>query len=226
MGKAIAGIVGEHGLYAIVNNAGICVVGPVECVTLEEWRRQFEVNFFGPIAILQRLLPLMRAYHSCNGDARPRIININSATGVVATPVFGAYSASKAALKTMADCLRLELRAQGIFVSSIFPGIFKTEIWRKEKEGMERVARRPVAREVYGELIENVSREVFKTAEAALPAEGVARVVERALVRRVPRERYFIGWSAHVGNWAVRFMPGRMFEFLMGRWLGVPRGLA
>ncbi len=54
-------MVGEAGLYGLVNNAGICVVGPVECVSLHDWRRQFEVNFFGVLAVTQAMLPLVRA---------------------------------------------------------------------------------------------------------------------------------------------------------------------
>src|SRR5687768_11750561 len=57
--EQVAGIVGEDGLRGLINNAGICVAGPVETLPLDEWRRQFDVNLFGQIAVTQTMLPLL-----------------------------------------------------------------------------------------------------------------------------------------------------------------------
>jgi NAD(P)-dependent dehydrogenase (short-subunit alcohol dehydrogenase family) len=214
--------VGTEGLYGLVNNAGICVVGPIECITLDNWREQFEVNFFGAIAVTQAMLPLLRAYNASQGKIGARVININSITGEVATPLFAAYSASKFALRAMTDCLRLELRADGIHVCSIVPGTIQTEIWRKEREGIEALATDAKAREFYSQHLKNISDYVFRCAETAIPADRVAKVVERALQSRSPRQRYLVGWEAQVGSRSRRMIPDRLFHFLLGRTLRVP----
>lgn len=216
-------LIGGDGIYGLINNAGICVVGPAECISLDDWRYQFEVNFFGVIALTQAMLPLLRLHNAAHGSGAARIININSITGEIATPLFGAYSASKFALRALSDALRLELQGHGIHVSSIVPGTIQSEIWRKEKEGIEGIRAVSPARRLYGQLIENVSDYVFSCAGKAIPADRVARVVSRCLMSRRPRSRYLVGWEAEVGSRARKLMPDRLFGYLLSRTMGVPR---
>jgi NAD(P)-dependent dehydrogenase (short-subunit alcohol dehydrogenase family) len=206
-----------------VNNAGICVVGPVEFVPLEEWRHQFEVNVLGAIAVTQVMLPLLRVYGAGPTGHGPRIVNIGSITGEVATPVFGAYSASKFALRAMTDALRLEVRAGGIRVCLVVPGTIQSGIWKKERDGMDAIAARSRVHQLYGTLIGNVAASVFRHAGHALPAERVADVVERCLTSANPRIQYRVGWEAEVGSRAKHFIPDRLFDYLLSRSLGVPR---
>ncbi len=219
----VGDLVGDRGLCGLVNNAGICVVGPVECVSIDEWREQFEVNLFGPVAVTQALLPLLRRYVHINGHGSARVVNMSSITGRIATPVFGAYSSSKAALQSFSDALRLELQGHGIHISVLVPGTIQSEIWRKEKIGMETMDRRPGVRALYGTLLDNVSRYVFQTATKAIPAENVARVVHQCLVSSRPPVRRLIAWEAQVGWRAKTFLPERLLDFLLARTLGVPR---
>jgi NAD(P)-dependent dehydrogenase (short-subunit alcohol dehydrogenase family) len=214
---------GDQGLRGVVNNAGICVVGPVECVPLEEWRHQFEVNVLGAIAVTQVMLPLLRLHNTRSGTPGSRIVNIGSITGEISTPVFGAYSASKFALRATTDALRLELRADGIGVCLIVPGTIQSDIWRKEKEAMDAISARAPVRQLYGTLIDHVASYVFQRGDGALPAKRVAHVVERCLTRANPRNQYRVGWEAEVGSRAKHFMPDRLFDFLLSRSLGVPR---
>ena len=113
--KTIAGEVGDAGLTGLVNNAGIGVVGPLEIVSLDELRRQFEVNVIGLIAVTQALLPLLR-------KARGRVVNMSSIAGRAAMPYMGPYAASKHALEALSDALRIELQHTGVRVSVIEPG--------------------------------------------------------------------------------------------------------
>ena len=94
-------------LRALVNNAGIAVNAPVEAIPMAEWRRQFEVNFFGQVALTQALLPALLS-------ARGRVVNVSSIGGRVAGPTYGAYSASKFALEAMSDVLRREVARFGV----------------------------------------------------------------------------------------------------------------
>ena len=111
-------------LQALVNNAGIAVAAPVEVIPLDEWRRQFEVNLFGHIAVIQALLPALVA-------SRGRIVNVSSIGGLVAGPTYGAYSGSKFALEAVSDALRREVRHLGVEVVLVEPGAIATPIWEK-----------------------------------------------------------------------------------------------
>jgi NAD(P)-dependent dehydrogenase (short-subunit alcohol dehydrogenase family) len=85
-----------------VNNAGIAVVGPVEALTVEDWRQQFEVNVLGQVAVTRTLLPGLI-------EARGRVVMMSSIGGRVAGPLFGPYSASKFAIEAFTDVLRREV---------------------------------------------------------------------------------------------------------------------
>ena len=84
---AIRSDVGPAGFFGLVNNAGIAVAGPLELVPLDDFRRQLEVNVIGQVAVLQAVLPLIRA-------AQGRIVNMSSISGRVAPPYLGPYAAS------------------------------------------------------------------------------------------------------------------------------------
>ena len=222
-GEQVASIVGENGLCGLVNNAGTAIVGPVECISMDDWRRQFEVNFFGAIAVTQTMLPLLRTHRTRCGRWAPRIVNISSVTGQVSSPLFAAYSASKFALEAVSDALRLELASQGIHVCVIIPGTIQSEIWRKERACVDALNDCGEARTLYGQLIDNVSKFVFQTAEKSIPADHVAIAVQRCLTRTTPPTRTLVAWEAHVGSRARRYLPDRWFDYLMATALGVPR---
>jgi NAD(P)-dependent dehydrogenase (short-subunit alcohol dehydrogenase family) len=106
---------------ALVNNAGYGIEAPVEESPMVEIRRQFEVNFFGAIAVAQAVLPYMRKRR--NG----RILNITSMGGLVTFPGVGIYNASKFALEGASEALGKEVAQFGIFVTAVEPGMFRTD---------------------------------------------------------------------------------------------------
>ncbi|HEX4055692.1 MAG TPA: SDR family oxidoreductase [Tepidisphaeraceae bacterium] len=213
---------GENGLGGLVNNAGICIVGPVEFISLDAWRQQLDVNLFGVIAVTQTMLPLLRVHNARCAKPGSRIVNMGSITGEISTPLFGAYSASKFALRAVNDALRLELRPEGIRVCLIVPGTIQSEIWRKEKECVDAIAPGSPARQHYGALIDHVAGYVFSCAEKALPAQRVADAVQQCFTSARPRIQYRVGWEAQVGSRAKKVTPDRLFDFLLARKLGVP----
>ncbi len=218
----VQGVCGDGGLAALVNNAGVCVVGPVECVPLDDWRHQFEVNLFGGVAVTQAVLPLLRRHAQRHGRWSARIVNVSSVTGQVASPLFAAYSASKHAVEAVSDALRLELAGFGVGVSIINPGTIATDIWRKERDQVEAFCHGSPARRLYGTMVDNVTRYVFAAAEKSIPPDRIAAAVERCLTARRPPVRLRVGWEAQVGGRARRLLPERLFDFLMARSLGVP----
>lgn len=220
--QEIRSCVRDLGLFGVINNAGICVVGPVEFVSLEDWRRQFDVNLFGVISVTQTMLPLLRLHNAGRESCGSRVVNMCSITGEVSTPLFGPYSASKFALRALSDSLRLELQSQGIHVCLVVPGTIQSEIWRKEKECVEAIAANSPARKVYGALIDNVAGYVFGCAQKALPAERVSAVVQRCFSVARPKIQYRVGWEAEFGSRARKLIPDRLFDYLLGWTMKVP----
>lgn len=179
-------------LDALVNNAAVGVLGPVEAVPPADLRRSFEVNVVGQVAVTQAVLPRLRA-------ARGRIVFISSTGGRTVVPMEGAYCASKFALEGLADALRVELRPWRIGVSLVEPGPTDTGTWREVprmiddmEEGMS-----PAHRELYGRHTAGLRSVVSRFASRAVPPDAVAAVVERALTARRPRARYPAGADAH-----------------------------
>jgi NAD(P)-dependent dehydrogenase (short-subunit alcohol dehydrogenase family) len=201
-------------LDALVNNAGIAVIGPIEALPLDEWQRQLEVNVVAQVAVTRALLPALIA-------ARGRIVNVTSISGRVALPLFGPYAASKFAMEAVTDTLRRELRGQGVEVVAVEPGAIRTPIWTK---GLERgdeldAALDDAQRARYGGLIERIRREAAKNARSAPPPSAVADAVEAALTASRPRTRYLVGREARIQaalGWAL---PDRALDALLARLL-------
>ena len=112
----------ETSIDVLINNAGVGITGPVEETSLDAMRANFETNFFGPLAMIQAVLPTMRKH------TFGKIINITSIAGYMGLPFRGAYSASKGALNIITEALRMEIAAQGIEVMTLAPGDYATDI--------------------------------------------------------------------------------------------------
>lgn len=110
-------------LDVLVHNAGVGEVGPLEHTTAEVWRRTLEVNVIAVAELTRLLLPALRA-------ARGHVVLINSGAGQRANPNWGAYAASKFALRAFADVLRAEEAGHGVRVTSIYPGRTDTAMQR------------------------------------------------------------------------------------------------
>src|SRR3954470_21417594 len=180
------------GLWAVINNAGVIVQGPVELVPVDEWRRQLEVNARGQASVVREFLPLVRAGHG-------RIVNVSAATGRVAMPLLGALSASKAGLEALSNALRLELAAWKIPVVVIEPGTTETEIFARagaaadvamQQADRERVELYAAHLAAYGKAMGR-----FKPG----PVEKVAEVIVRAVEARRPRRRYAVAEARTLG---------------------------
>jgi NAD(P)-dependent dehydrogenase (short-subunit alcohol dehydrogenase family) len=155
--EAVKSIVGADGLWALVNNAGIVVPGPVEHVSDAEWRRQFDVNFFGVIELTRVMLPLLRDGVRAHGAYVPRLLIVSSIGGRVAQPINAPYTSSKWAVTALGDSLRIELRRQSIGVTVLEPGAIATAIWKKGDDSATMFGPGHPAREFYGPEIDGLS---------------------------------------------------------------------
>ena len=201
--------VGETGLHGLVNNAGIAVAGPLECLPIEELRRQLEINVVALVAVTQAFLPLVRT-------AGGRVVNMGSTSGFLSLPLLGAYGASKYAVEAVTDSMRLELRPWGIHVAVIQPGAIATPIWDKSQGLAETIAERcPQDRlELYAQDIEEMRRQGQKAAGDASPPEVVAKRVAHALTARRPKTRYRMGKTAQLQYFAAH-LPDRLRDALV-----------
>jgi NAD(P)-dependent dehydrogenase (short-subunit alcohol dehydrogenase family) len=201
-------------LDALVNNAGSAVGGPLELISMDDLRRQFDVNFFGHVAVTQALIPALRR-------ARGRIVLISSVGGLVTTPFLAPYHASKYALEAAANSLRLELARSHIQVALIEPGSVATPIWEKNSGQVDEFSIPEELREQYGHVPAAMAKALHNTARRGIPPERVAQTIERALSARRMRARYLIGLDAHAMVWASRLLPDLLFDRLLRRAVGV-----
>lgn len=214
-------MVATDGLAALVNNAGICVVGPMELVALSEWRRQFEVNVFGQVAVTQAMLPLLREHVRARGCGSARIVMMSSIAGKVSQPMLGAYAASKFALEAMADALRMEIAPQGIQVSLVEPGAFESQIWRKGKSSADSMDQASPAYPCYAQMLHNLEQGMNKLAKR--DPSAVAKAVERCLSRRSAPTRVVVGGDATAGAISKWLLPTRFFDMAISKTFGIPR---
>jgi NAD(P)-dependent dehydrogenase (short-subunit alcohol dehydrogenase family) len=204
-------------LDAIVNNAGIVVSGPLESLSAEEVREQFEVNVVGAVALTNLVLPRLRASHG-------RIVFVSSLSGLISTPMTGAYNASKFAIEAIADAWRLELRPWGIKVSLVEPAMTDTDLWRNAPETLEAetAAMSDEHRDLYGEHLDGMRRTIPRIQKLAKPVDGVAAAIERALTAPRPKARYQVGVDVKVQAALSAVTPARVLDALNGRLTGTP----
>jgi NAD(P)-dependent dehydrogenase (short-subunit alcohol dehydrogenase family) len=209
-------IAGDAGLAGLVNMAGIIIEGPLEGLPVQALRRQFEVNVVGPIALTQALVPLI-------ARARGAIINIGAVSARLTPPFYGPIAASKAALASLTDAMRLELAPLGIKVFLIEPsamktGIFATsraarEVWLTERPDLERCYRPALA----------AMERAFEKSGADDP-QVVVRAVMAALSSRDARLRAVVGKGAGIFVLMSR-LPIRLRDRLLRSALGLSEAL-
>jgi NAD(P)-dependent dehydrogenase (short-subunit alcohol dehydrogenase family) len=201
----------ERGLRGLVNNAGVVVSGPIECLPLDDLRRQFEVNVLGVVAVTRQFLPMLRR-------AGGRVVNIGSVSGRSAMPFLGPYAASKHALEALTDAMRLEFRPFGLKISIIEPSAVDTPIWDKSTAQAEQAAQdfSGDCDELYRPAMSAVSELAQASARGAVDPAVVADKVVHALTARRPRARYLVG----AGAWQLKILerlPTRLRDWLIWR---------
>lgn len=210
--------VGARGLHGLVNNAGIAIGGPLECIDLEEVRRQLDVNVIGLLRTTQAFVPALRR-------GRGRIANVGSMAGRVANPFLAPYAASKHAVEALTDALRMELAPWGIKVSVLEPGAIKTPIWGKGEDYADVIMRglNDDGRRLYGEVIPRFVRLVQRSAARAVSTSATDAAIVHALTAPSPKARYPVGTDARVGLFARSVLPTTWMDRVVLRAMGMER---
>jgi NAD(P)-dependent dehydrogenase (short-subunit alcohol dehydrogenase family) len=204
---------GCRALHGVVNNAGIIVQGPLELVSDEELRRQFEVNVLGTMAVTRAFLPLLRA-------GRGRLVNVTAATARVAGPFFGPISASKAAVQSLSDAQRLELAHWGMPVIVVEPGLMDTPIFAKAAADAAKATASlaPERSALYRSQVDAATAAMAK-AKPASPTL-VADAVVKALTAAKPKPRYTVGPDTRLLGLLAR-LPLRTRDRLLAQVMGL-----
>jgi NAD(P)-dependent dehydrogenase (short-subunit alcohol dehydrogenase family) len=196
----------------LVNNAGYALQAPVEEADLDDVRRQFETNVFGLVRLTQLVLPGMRQQRS------GRVINLSSMGGRFTFPGGGFYHATKHAVESLSDALRMELAPFGISVVVIEPGPVRTEFGTTALDTLgSSTAGGPGP---YDDLMHRVAATYASTyagrgRSLASSPERVASVIVAAAESRRPRARYVVGPVAHALLTSRRLLPDRAFDALI-----------
>ena len=199
-------IITEEGkIDVLVNNAGYAVYGSVEDVSIEDAKRQFEVNIFGLADITKEVIPHMRKEN--NG----KIINITSVGGKIYT-LFGAwYHATKHALEGWSDCLRLELKPFNIDVVIVEPGLIGTEFGDVLLQPMIDRSRGG-AYEVMTDKMAKGSQEMYSKPGAFSEPTVIAKAISEAISASKPKTRYARGKLAKPLIWMRKNLSDRTFD--------------
>lgn len=196
-------VLGKYGrIDILINNAGYCLGGVVEDVSMGEWKQQFETNFFGTVAVTKELLPMMREKRS------GKIINLGSISGQFGFPGMAPYTSSKFAVAGFSESLRLELLPFNVYVSLVEPGSYKTNIWDKSLGEIKL----DIESEYYPFLV-GLFKEAKKSAtNAGDPMEVVGTIVKICRASS-PRFRYPIGKGAKVIGLVKKIVPWSIVEW-------------
>lgn len=203
--QVVSRIESERGqIDCVVNNAGYGQAGPVEEVSIDAWREQFETNVFGVAAINQCVLPMMRKQRS------GRVINISSVVAHLSLPMMGPYCASKHAVDAMSLALRIELAPFGIDVILIEPGPIETEFRSNVDQNLETQTDENSPYKKLGDAMNSYwNRSFGKTAAKPI---AVARAIKKAVESKHPKTRYRITAPAKFAPHLVSHLPDRLLD--------------
>ncbi len=202
-------------LAGLVNNAGIALAGPVLEFSVDDFRRQMDVNVIGPIIATQAFGPLLGSDPSLKGP-KGRIVMISSVAGRNGNPMSAAYAASKHALEGLSESLRRELMLFGIDVIIIAPGPVKTPIWSKATEtDISRYENSP-----YLPALQKVRAYVAHLNAIGLPPEKIAEAVFDALTLPHPKVRYQLAPDP-LRHLMTAWLPKRTVDKIIAKRLGL-----
>uniref|UniRef100_A0A3Q3VZ13 Uncharacterized protein n=1 Tax=Mola mola TaxID=94237 RepID=A0A3Q3VZ13_MOLML len=200
-------LVGNNGLWAVVNNAGISTPsGPTDWLTIEDYKSMLSVNLCGVIDVTLSVLPLIKV-------SKGRVVNVASVFGRI-SPFGGPYCVSKYGVEAFNDSLRLDMTPFGVKVACIEPGFFKTNVTdtvmvkRSLRELWDRLSQK--MRDEYGLDFLDSSLEMLEQRFKLLTDVDLMKVVscmEHAVAAVHPRTRYSPGWDAKFLWLPLSYMP-------------------
>ena len=192
-------------LDVLVNNAGYGQFGCTEDVSVDDFRKQFETNFFSIVRIIQEVAPIMRKQNS------GIIVNISSVVGRLGLPCSTAYISTKFALEGLSECLRYELGQFGVKTTLIEPGVIKTNFFNSMKIPESKIDPK------YKTLTDNMLAGLKMMAEMGTAPSQVADVIIKAIHDDEILPRYIVGTDAAMFMEAKKTKTDLEFEKYMSK---------
>lgn len=201
--NAVLDVIRQHGtIDVLINNAGFGMGGFFEDLSDEDWRRQYDTNFFGVLNVTREVLPFMRR------RGHGRIINVSSVSAFSGSPSLGAYASSKWALEGFSESLYMELKPFHVDVVLVEPGSYKTRIFTDNARYAQGFNDPQSPYFLMSRRLKDfVERHVRASCR---DPEDVARVMAHLATARRVRFRNIIGIPSKLRCWLVRHVP---FEF-------------
>jgi len=204
--SAIKKIIKDNGrIDVLVNNAGYGQFGCTEDVPVEEFRKQFETNFFSIVRIIQEVAPIMRKQNS------GIIVNVSSVAGRMGLPGSPAYISTKFALEGFSECVRYELGMFGIKTTLIEPGVVKTNFFESMKIPESKTDPK------YKQLTDHILTGLKMMAEMGTSPAQVAEVILKAIHDKEILPRYVVGTDATMFMEAKKMKTDIEFEKYMSK---------
>ena len=194
----------QNRIDVLINNAGYGLWGAVETISIDEAKRQFDVNIFGLAYLTKKIIPIMRKQKS------GKIINMSSMGGKVYTPFGAWYHATKYALEGWSDCLRIELKSFGIDVILIEPGVIKTEFQDVMMDStVERSIGTPYEKKL--KALEKATQEMYARGIGS-PPSTITKLIIKAINSHNPKRRYVGGLFAKPMLFIKKWFGDKMYE--------------
>lgn len=188
----------------LINNAGVGITGPMEEIPIEEMKKNFDINLFGPIQMINSVLPQMRLKKS------GLIVNISSIAGYIGLPFRGIYSGSKGALELITESYRMELKTFGVKMTTIAPGEFSTNIASRRFHSP--LLKKSPYEKTYGPTLELLNSHVDKGDDPRL----MARFVHKIIMKENPKTHYIVGaFLQKISITLKKILPDSIFEYLI-----------
>ena len=202
---AVAKVIAASGrLDIVINNAGVGITGPLEEIPMEEMKKNFDTNFFGPIEVMKAVLPQMREQKS------GLIINVTSIAGYMGLPYRSIYSASKGALELITEALRMEVKSFGIHITNVAPGDFATNIASGRYHAP--VIKGSAYEVSYGESLRTMDEHVDGGSNPNEMAEAVYKIIQTPN----PNIHYKVGaFMQKLSIVLKRILPDKVYEKML-----------
>ncbi|MDR3477919.1 MAG: SDR family NAD(P)-dependent oxidoreductase [Gammaproteobacteria bacterium] len=213
--QALAQVLAQTGgtLDALFNNAGYAIPGAIEDLSRDLLRQQFETNVFGPMELINLVLPIMRK------QGHGRIIQNTSILGIVAIPYRGAYNASKFALEGFTNTLRQELRKTNLSVSIIAPGPISSQFRENARKNYEETLKEKESlhKTRYQKMEETLTNTSASEKKLTLQPDAVVAKLIHALESPHPKARYYVGLPAHLFALLRRLLPDYALDWIINK---------
>ena len=213
--QVIEAVLDQEGrIDLLINNAGFGQFGPLMDLSSAQLQAQFHTNVLAPLELAQQVAPVMKQQRS------GVIVNIGSISGVVTTPFAGAYCASKAALHSLSEAMRMELAPFGIQVVTVQPGAIQSNFGQAAEQVLAGVL---LPESWYAPLESKIRARAVLSQAQATPADEFAEQLVAAVMRPQPPMTIRLGKKSGWLPLLKQLLPPRLMEFLLKRQFGLSR---